>query len=264
MSSIALDHGGTIDKFVGDAMLIFFGDPETEGEAEDARPACAWRSTCSTGSRELHAKWRNAGTEQPFRVRIGINTGYCNVGNFGSADRMDYTIIGAEANLAARLQSIAEPGDIVMSYETYALVRDMVVAHALPPITMKGISREVVPYAVKGVLDAAGREDRDFQRAHGGARFLSRPQHGRCQPRRAYPQAPAECAQGIGDVVTRRSRVAVSKDARNRANDGSACAAARSDFGQIAARMTEPCLVSVARGTHACGNSPTIGAQTHM
>jgi hypothetical protein len=70
---------------------------------------------------------------------------------------MDYTIIGAEANLAARLQSIANPGDIVISYETYALVRDIVVARALTPITMKGIGREVVPYAVQSVLDAAGK-----------------------------------------------------------------------------------------------------------
>ena len=66
----------------------------------------------------------------PFRVSMGINTGFCNVGNFGSDDRMDYTIIGAEANLAARLQSIAEPGQIVLSYETYALVRDMLSGHA--------------------------------------------------------------------------------------------------------------------------------------
>jgi adenylate cyclase len=102
-------------------------------------------------------KWRNAGVEQPFRARIGINTGFCNVGNFGSTDRMDYTIQGAEVNLAARLQSIAEPGHIVISYETYALVRDILVAHPLPPITMKGISREVIPYAVEGMLDEAGQ-----------------------------------------------------------------------------------------------------------
>ncbi|NKF34677.1 adenylate/guanylate cyclase domain-containing protein, partial [Pseudomonas sp. BGM005] len=76
------------------------------------------------------------------------NSGYCNVGNFGSNDRMDYTIIGAEANLAARLQSIAQGGEIVISYETYALVNEIVAAHPLPPITMKGIQREIVPYAV--------------------------------------------------------------------------------------------------------------------
>ena len=131
-------------------MLIFFGDPETKGEAEDAMACLRMALEMQRRIAELNVKWRNEGIEHPFRVRMGINTGYCNVGNFGSADRMDYTIIGAEANLAARLQAIAEPGDIVISYETYALVRDMVAAHALPPITMKGISREVVPYVVEG------------------------------------------------------------------------------------------------------------------
>jgi adenylate cyclase len=66
---------------------------------------------------------------------------------------MDYTIIGAEANLAARLQSIAEPGGIAISYETFALVSDIITSHPLPPITMKGISREVVPYAVDSIID---------------------------------------------------------------------------------------------------------------
>jgi adenylate cyclase len=157
MSNIALKHGGTIDKFVGDAILIFFGDPESKGEAEDAKACLNMAADMQHRLAELNVKWRNEGVEHPFRVRMGINTGYCNVGNFGSADRMDYTIIGAEANLAARLQSIAEPGHIVVSYETYALVRDILVAHALPPITMKGISREVVPYAVEGMLDAMGQ-----------------------------------------------------------------------------------------------------------
>ncbi len=158
MSNIALKHGGTIDKFFGDAILIFFGDPETKGEAEDAKACLRMATEMQHRLAELNVKWRSEGVEHPFRVRIGINTGFCNVGNFGSTDRMDYTIIGAEANLAARLQSIAEAGHIVASYETYALVRDIVAAHALPPITMKGISRQVVPYAVEGMLDAAGQK----------------------------------------------------------------------------------------------------------
>jgi class 3 adenylate cyclase len=157
MSAIALKHGGTIDKFVGDAILIFFGDPESKGEAEDARACLRMALDMQKRIAELSVKWRNEGIEHPFRARMGVNTGYCNVGNFGSADRMDYTIIGAEANLAARLQAVAEAGRIVISYETYALVRTMVEAHPLSPITMKGISREVVPYVVEGLLDAAGR-----------------------------------------------------------------------------------------------------------
>jgi adenylate cyclase len=175
MSKIALYHGGTIDKFVGDAILIFFGDPETAGEAEDAKSCLRMALDMQSRLAGLNVKWRSVGIEQPFRVRMGINTGFCNVGNFGSADRMDYTIIGAEANLAARLQSIAEPGQIMMSYETYALTRDMVSADAQPPITMKGISREVVPYAVTGVVDSAGNRFRIFNEHQTGLDFYLDP-----------------------------------------------------------------------------------------
>jgi adenylate cyclase len=171
MSKVALLHGGTIDKFVGDAILIFFGDPETKGDAEDAKACLRMAIAMQDRIAGLNAKWRNAGIEQPFRVRMGINTGYCNVGNFGSDDRMDYTIIGAEANLAARLQSVAAPGHIVVSYETYALVRDIVVAQALSPITMKGISREVIPYAVSGVLDPSGQTVQVFSEHQTGLDF---------------------------------------------------------------------------------------------
>jgi len=158
MSAIAQAHGGTIDQFIGDAILIFFGDPETKGEREDARACLEMAFAMQRRLAELDAKWRSEGIEQPFRVRIGVNTGYCNVGNFGSNDRMHYTIIGAEANLAARLQSIAEAGQVVISYETYSLVRDRVAATALAPIRMKGVGREVTPYAVEGLLDARGKK----------------------------------------------------------------------------------------------------------
>ena len=65
---------------------------------------------------------------------------------------MDYTIIGVEANFAARLQAIAEPGDIVLSYETFVQVRDLVSATPMAPIALKGVSRKVVPYVVEGIL----------------------------------------------------------------------------------------------------------------
>jgi len=152
MSQIATLHGGTIDKFIGDAMLVFFGDPKTEGVAADARACLLMAVDMQRRLEELNATWRRRGIENPFRARMGINTGYCNVGNFGSIDRMDYTIIGAEANLAARLQAIAEPNGIVLSYETYSHVQDLVHANPLPAIAMKGISRPVVPYAVDGLL----------------------------------------------------------------------------------------------------------------
>jgi adenylate cyclase len=134
----------------------FLRRPGNQRRRQDAKACLRMAIEMQDRIAGLNAKWRNAGIEFPFRVRMGINTGFCNVGNFGSADRMDYTIIGAEANLAARLQSVAEPGHIVVSYETYALVRDVIVAHELLPITMKGISREVIPYAVDGIVGAEG------------------------------------------------------------------------------------------------------------
>ena len=152
MSAIALRHGATVDKFVGDAILIFFGDPETKGVEEDARACLRMAVDMQQYMEHLNARWRKRGIDLPMQVRIGINTGFCNVGNFGSEDRMAYTIIGAEANIAARLQAIAEPGGICLSYETYALVRDMVRARPLEPIVMKGIKREIVPYAVEGLV----------------------------------------------------------------------------------------------------------------
>lgn len=155
MSSIAVAHGGTVNKFIGDAILVFFGDPETRGAVEDAKACLAMALAMQRRLAELNAQWRKRGIAEPFRARMGINTGFCNVGNFGSDDRMDYTIIGAEANLAARLQSIAQPGEIVLSYETFMLVRDMVRARPLEPITLKGIAHPIVPYVVEGRTDSA-------------------------------------------------------------------------------------------------------------
>jgi adenylate cyclase len=158
MSQIATRHGGTVNKFIGDAILVFFGDPKTQGVVEDARACLHMAFDMQRRLAALNVKWRNEGIEQPFRARMGVNSGYCNVGNFGSDERMDYTIIGVEANLAARLQSIAEPGGIVLSYETFMLVSNMVRARALEPLNLKGIARSVVPYVVEAAETAAETE----------------------------------------------------------------------------------------------------------
>lgn len=148
MARIAERHGATIDKFIGDAIVAFFGDPQTKGPKGDAQACLRMALDMQARLTQLEADWRARGQEHPFRARMGINTGFCNVGNFGSADRMDYTIIGAEANLAARMESIAEPGGIVMSYETYALVSDLVQAEPMDPVRFKGIARDITPYRV--------------------------------------------------------------------------------------------------------------------
>ncbi|MEL7081946.1 MAG: adenylate/guanylate cyclase domain-containing protein, partial [Pseudomonadota bacterium] len=137
MSHIADQHGATLDKFIGDAMLAFFGDPHSQGVENDAKACVSMAVSMQKRIKELQSAWRDRGVEHPFAVRMGINTGYCNVGNFGSKDRLDYTIIGAEANLAGRLQSIAQPGEIIMSYETYVHVSDLFEATKLEPLRVK-------------------------------------------------------------------------------------------------------------------------------
>ena len=85
MSEIALRHGATIDKYIGDAILAFFGDPESRGAREDALACVRMAIAMQRRMRELQHEWRNVGSEKPFQLRIGINTGFCTVGNFGSS-----------------------------------------------------------------------------------------------------------------------------------------------------------------------------------
>ena len=143
MTKVALEQGATIDKYIGDAMMVFFGDPESKGEREDARACVEMALRMQERMEELREKWLNEGFADPFQIRIGLNTGYCNVGNFGSDQRLTYTIIGGEVNVAARLESAAEANGILMSYETYAHVQDMVEVEQKEAIKMKGINREI-------------------------------------------------------------------------------------------------------------------------
>jgi class 3 adenylate cyclase/PAS domain-containing protein len=172
MSQIALEHGATIDKYIGDAMLLFFGDPETKGVKEDARACVMMAIAMQRRMRELEQEWRDRGLERPFRIRMGISTGFCTVGNFGSQDRMDYTIIGNEVNLAARLQSAAEPGSILLAHETNALVGDVVLTEEQPPITVKGFAKPIKTYKIVGTYNELVEKGRVVLQERKGLRVL--------------------------------------------------------------------------------------------
>ena len=150
MSRIALDHGATIDKYVGDAILIFFGDPETRGVKQDALACVEMAIAMRDKMRELQIHWRASGIERPLRCRMGIHTDYCTVGNFGSEARMDYTIIGGGVNTASRLETSATPGEILISYETFAHVREAIACQPHGEIEVKGIAYPVATYQVSG------------------------------------------------------------------------------------------------------------------
>jgi len=121
--------------------------------------------------RELRSEWLDMGLERPFQLRIGINTGFCTVGNFGSADRMDYTIIGNEVNLAARLESLAEVGGILLAHETHALVKDSVLAEEGETLTVKGFAKPVRTYSVVGLYDDLAEQGRIIRKDEDGLRI---------------------------------------------------------------------------------------------
>lgn len=148
MSKIALKHGGTIDKFVGDSIMVFFGDPTTQGAKKDAVNAVSMAIAMRKHMKVLRQQWRAQGITKPLEIRMGLNTGYCTVGNFGADTRMDYTIIGRDVNLASRLESAAEAGEILISHETYSLVKDVIMCRDKGQIPVKGFSRPVQIYQV--------------------------------------------------------------------------------------------------------------------
>jgi class 3 adenylate cyclase len=151
MSKIALQYGATIDKYVGDAIVMFFGDPATLGVKEDALACVQMAIAMQKRVGELAQEWRGIGIETPLRCRIGIHTGYCTVGNFGSEDRMDYTMVGGTVNLASRLEHEAPPGGILVSFETFAQVKDKVRCEERGRVQVKGIAEPVATYAVVGL-----------------------------------------------------------------------------------------------------------------
>jgi adenylate cyclase len=172
MSTIALAHGATIDKYIGDGMLLFFGDPETRGVKQDAEACVKMAIAMQRRMRDLEQEWRIRGLERPFRIRMGISTGFCTVGNFGSQDRMDYTIIGNEVNLAARLEAAVEPGSILLAHETNALVQDIVLTEEQPPVSVKGFLKPVSTFKVVGTYDELIETGRVVLQERDGLRVL--------------------------------------------------------------------------------------------
>lgn len=138
MSRLTLEYGGTLDKFIGDGIMIFFGDPESAGEIEDA-------VKCIKLAKAMQEKVKELGVN----IRIGINSGSCTVGNFGSQQRMEYTIIGRNVNLAARLEHAGTAGEILVSDMTRELIKDTYEMTPNQLIRVKGIDRDIQSFWVK-------------------------------------------------------------------------------------------------------------------
>jgi adenylate cyclase len=152
MVEIVFSHQGTVDKYIGDGLMVFFGDPEPQ---EDHALRCVHTAIAmQEKARALKEKWEKDGGI-PLQIRIGINTGVVVVGNMGSARRLSYTALGSPVNLAQRLETNAPVGGILISQHTYDLVKDQVPARSLGRIQVKGMDEAVSVYEV--LLDGENR-----------------------------------------------------------------------------------------------------------
>ena len=148
MTKIVHNHGGTLGQFIGDAILVYFGAFDGRGEKEDVRACIMMAMEMQKKMEELHERWRQKGIVHPFKIRCGINTGFCTTGNIGSDERMEYTALGNAVNLASRLESAAKPESILISETTKVLAEDFFDFNAKGEIDAKGFNYPVKVFEV--------------------------------------------------------------------------------------------------------------------
>ena len=164
MTNIAIEYGGTVDKYIGDAIMIFFGDPNTEGIKKDAVSCVAMALKMRRKVKAIRKKWESFGLTEALDVRMGIHTDVCTVGNFGSQDRLDYTVLGNGVNLASRLETLANPNEILISENTYNVIRNDIHCTYSDEIKVKGKSHPIKTFQVQDlILDKSDRETIDFE-----------------------------------------------------------------------------------------------------
>ncbi len=149
MTHTVFEHKGTVDKFLGDGLLAFFGDPVPLRNHALAGLDAAL--SMQDRMKELNAKWANCGVpelERGMTIRIGLNSGPVIVGNIGSQRRLEYTVLGSVVNIASRLQSLAPPGGIIMAESTWFNVKDSIECQGPEVVKVKGIDRGIPIYKI--------------------------------------------------------------------------------------------------------------------
>ncbi len=147
MGALIVAHEGTLERFTGDGMMIFFNDPVVvDNPSERAVRMAVEMRTCVV---TLATRWRKLGHELDFGV--GIAHGYATIGAIGFEGRWDYGAIGSVTNLAARLCGEAKPGQILMSRRVFAAVEELVDATPVGELTLKGFSRPIPTYEVNAL-----------------------------------------------------------------------------------------------------------------
>jgi class 3 adenylate cyclase len=147
-------HGGSVDKFLGDGVLITFGDPDSAGPHADALRCTVMVAGLDRLMFDLHQRWQAQGLLITFAFRAAVASGFCSVGTFGSGLRLDYTVIGSPVNLCRRLQELAECGETLIAASTRALLGAHVAVTPLGLHRLKGFGDPESVYRLVPAPDA--------------------------------------------------------------------------------------------------------------
>lgn len=159
MTDIVNQYGGTLDKYIGDAIMVFFGDPDFTDDADHAVRCVQMALTMRQKMTDLQEDWFRLGYSDPLHIRMGISTGYVSVGNFGSDERMDYTIIGSPVNLASRLETAAGADQILISHDTWGLVKNHFHCSEAKKMKLKGFAKAQLAYEVYGLAEESKADE---------------------------------------------------------------------------------------------------------
>jgi adenylate cyclase len=145
MNETIFANQGTIDKFIGDAIMVIFGAPVSMSEEDQAKNACQCAIAMQHGMVGVNEKWKPKGIDK-VSMRIGIHQGKAVVGNFGSKQRVDYTAIGPSVNMASRIETACEPGSIYISQEIRKLLNNDPPTNLVGDFELKGITGKTSLY----------------------------------------------------------------------------------------------------------------------
>ncbi len=151
MTAAVIACGGSVDNLIGDGVMAVFGAPQEMPEDEQAWAAVRAGMEMQRRCRALAVSFRERGIPADLNIRVGINTAHCTVGVFGSEVMRAYMAVGFAVNVAARLQTAADPGSILCGFRTYALVKNRVKAEERGALTVKGAARPVEAWEIVGL-----------------------------------------------------------------------------------------------------------------
>jgi len=148
MNEIINKYDGTLAQLIGDGLYVIFGAPNRTEDKDHASRCLNMAIDMQIKMKELNEKWFHSGIDEDLKIRCGINTGMATVGGYGSSERKEYTAMGMQVNLAARLESACKPGRILISHTTWALVREEFPCTPLGKIEVKGYHRPITVYEI--------------------------------------------------------------------------------------------------------------------